>query len=115
MRAEMPPRWLPAVLLGLLWVADAPTWRNRAARLRHSAQDAGSVRVNNSLGTIGFVAGLVSALLVPQTLPRSVAWSGAALAVCGIALRYRSIVTLASLVTLTTHVSTVQPDVERGP
>ena len=115
MRAEMPPRWLPAVLLGLLWVADAPTWRNRAARLRHSAQDAGSVRVNNALGTIGFVVGLVSALLVPQTLPRSVTWSGAALAVCGTALRYWAIVTLGPLFTLTIQVRSGQPVVERGP
>src|SRR5713101_5303948 len=52
----MPPRWLPIALLGLLWAADAPTWNGRAARLAPSRQDAGSLRVNNALGMLGFAA-----------------------------------------------------------
>ena len=111
----MPPRWLPIVLLGLLWAADAPTWTDRAARLTPSRQDAGSLQVNNALGTLGFAAGLAASLLLPPSLPTWIAWSGVALATCGAVLRYWAIVTLGPLFTLTVQVRPGQPLIERGP
>ena len=111
----MPPRWLPIALLGLLWAADAPTWNGRAARLAPSRQDAGSLQINNALGTLGFAAGLAASLLLTPVLPAWIAWLGAALAICGAALRCWAIVTLGPLFTLTVQVRPGQALIDRGP
>src|SRR5262249_28573038 len=111
----MTPRWLPIVLLGLLWAADAPTWHDRATRLTPSGQDAGSLLINNVLGTVGFAAGLSASLLLPPLLPAWIAWSGAGLAICGAALRCWAMLTLGPLFTLPVQVRPGQPLIERGP
>jgi protein-S-isoprenylcysteine O-methyltransferase Ste14 len=111
----MPPRWLPVALLTLLWLADVPTLRNRAARLRASPQDAHSLQLNNLLGLLGFGMGLASAWLLPRSLPPWLAWSGVPIALAGAGLRLWSIVTLGELFTLTVQVRPDQGVIDRGP
>ncbi len=117
--APVPPWWLPLALLAALFLGDAPTWRHYRERMAPSAQDAGSLRVNNVLGWIAIVGGLGTGAALRGApglaLPSWLAWAGIGVSLAGTALRVWSILTLGRWFTLTIQVREGQPVVERGP
>ena len=58
----MPPWWVPVALLAITFLGEVRTWRDFAARAAPSAQDRGSLRVNNVLGWVALAAGTATAL-----------------------------------------------------
>lgn len=115
----VPPWWLPPLLLLALFLADAPTWRGYRERMAPSAQDAGTLRVNNVLGWFAFLTGLASGAAArgesALAIPSWVAWSGLGLFVAGAGLRLWAVLTLGRWFSLTIQVRAGQPVVRRGP
>jgi protein-S-isoprenylcysteine O-methyltransferase Ste14 len=115
----VPPWWVPLALLAALLLGEAPTWRGYRERMAPSAQDAGTLRVNNILGSLAFAGGLLSGALLRSVaglaLPPWLAWTGVVVSLAGTGLRAWSIVTLGRWFTLTLQVRQGQPVVERGP
>ena len=115
---RVPPWWVPLALLLVLFLGDAPTWRGYRERMAPSAQDAGTLCVNNVLGWIAIAGGLGSGALrgvAGLSIPAWLAWAGVGVSLAGTALRLWSIVTLGRWFTLTLQVREGQPVVERGP
>lgn len=115
----VPPWWVPLALLLVLFLGDAPTWRGYRERMAPSAQDAGTLRVNDLLGWTAFVGGIGSGALLRWnaafSIPAGLAWAGVGVALAGTALRTWSIVTLGRWFTLTLQVRPEQPVIQRGP
>ncbi len=115
----MTPWWLPLALLLAAFLGDGGTWRGYRRRIAPSAQDAGTLRVNNVLGWFAFVVGLASGAVlrgVPGlALPPWLAWGGIPVSLAGTALRAWAIATLGEWFSLTIQVRSGQPVVERGP
>lgn len=107
------------MLLLALLLGDAPTWRGYRERIAPSAEDAGTLRVNNVCGFISISGGLASGALLRGSaafsIPPWLAWAGVGLSLAGTALRVWSIVTLGRWFTLTLQVRPGQPIVQRGP
>ncbi len=115
----MPPWWVPLVLLVVAFFGDAATWRGYRQRAAASVQDAGSLRVNNILGSVALVSGLASGAVLRHgplfALPAWLAWAGVAVSLAGTGLRAWAIATLGRWFTLTVQVRPGQPLVESGP
>jgi protein-S-isoprenylcysteine O-methyltransferase len=115
----LPPWYIVLVALIAVSLIEMPLWRNYRTRMRPSAHDRGTIRVNSILGYLGIIAGLAAAFWsrsapVLRVSP-IMAWSGIAWLAAGAALRIWSMRTLGELFTGTLQVLPDHRLVERGP
>ncbi|MFO0582438.1 MAG: isoprenylcysteine carboxylmethyltransferase family protein [Anaeromyxobacter sp.] len=115
----MPPAWLTVALLLLTFLGEFRTWRDFAARKAPSAQDRGSLRLNNAMGLVSLAAGLATAFalrgVAAVAVPPWLAWAGAAASVAGTALRAWAVEVLGRWFSLTIQVRPGQPVIDTGP
>ncbi len=115
----MPPWWIPLLLLLLVVCGEARTWRDYRRRSAPSVQDAGSLRLNNLLGTVSLAGGAGSGVLLRGVDAVAVAgwlaWAGVAASIAGTGLRAWAVEALGPWFTLTIQVRPGQPVVDRGP
>ncbi len=115
----MPPWWTPLALLGTVFLGELRTWRGYRARAAPSAQDAGSLRLDNVMGSLSLAGGLGAGLALrgapALALPPAVAWAGVGVALAGTALRAWALATLGPWFSLTIQVRPGQPVIQHGP
>jgi protein-S-isoprenylcysteine O-methyltransferase Ste14 len=102
----------PFLLVIVVALAEAPTWRGYRARVRRSADD-GSTALVITLATVVSVVGALFA--GGPALPAALSMAGIAATLLGAALRCWAIVSLGRHFTLTLQAEATQPLVERGP
>lgn len=116
---ELPPWFVPYVMLAVLWLGEVPTWSGYRERSQRSEQDKLSTLFNTLAGYGGWAAALMLAGWGRQQpwarLPGAVAWLGVALVLAGVAFRVWAIRTLGQYFTLTIQVRADQPVIDRGP